>query len=356
MKLITIVGARPQFIKAAAVSREIAKHEDVKEIIVHTGQHFDFNMSDVFFEEMLIPKPNYNLEVHGLSHGAMTGQMLEKIENVIIKEKPDQMLVYGDTNSTIAGALASVKLHVPVAHVEAGLRSFNMNMPEETNRILTDRISSILFCPTDNAISNLRREGFGEFNCKIVKSGDVMFDAAMFYAKQSAERSKIIENLKLDKFVVCTIHREENTDVAENLQNIFSALVEIAKKIKVVLPLHPRTKKSLQKMNIKTTGLTIIEPVGYFDMIELLKNCSCVLTDSGGLQKEAFFFGKPCVTLRTETEWVELIENNYNFLAGTVKSSILNGFEKMLNKKVDKDTSLYGGGDASATIIKTLLK
>lgn len=356
MKIITIIGARPQFIKAAAVSREIAMHKEIKEVLVHTGQHFDFNMSDVFFEEMNIPRPNYNLDIHGLSHGAMTGQMLQKIEEVIIKETPDYVMVYGDTNSTIAGSLAAAKLHIPVAHVEAGLRSFNMEMPEEINRILTDRISKMLFCPTDNAILNLKNEGFDKFNCKIIKSGDVMLDAAMFYAKQSAERSTVINKLNLKNFVICTIHRAENTDSEDKLKEIFGALVEISKNINVVLPLHPRTKKLLNASSIKTEGVTIIEPVGYFDMIELLKHCSMVLTDSGGLQKEAFFFNKPCVTLRGETEWVELAEHGYNFIAGSSKVKILNAYKQMSDKKIPNDAKLYGDGKASFKIVASLLE
>ncbi len=355
LKIITVVGARPQFVKAAAVSREILKHKDIKEVIVHTGQHFDFNMSDVFFEEMNIPKPDYNLNINGLSHGAMTGQMLEKIEQVLVKENPDYVLVYGDTNSTLAGALAASKLHITVAHVEAGLRSFNMKMPEEINRILTDRISSLLFCPTDNAIFNLKNEGFDKFDCKIIKSGDVMQDAAMFYAKNSAERSNIIKKLDLNKFALVTIHRAENTDVPERLKEIFASLVEITKDMGVVLPLHPRTKKILETLSIETKGLTIIEPVGYFDMIELLKHCSIVLTDSGGLQKEAFFFAKPCVTLRDETEWVELIQNGYNVLAGSSKEKILKSYEAMSNVNILDNVTLYGGGKASHNIVQSLL-
>lgn len=355
MKLLTVIGARPQFVKAAAVSREIAKHINIKEVIVHTGQHYDFNMSDVFFEEMDIPKPNYNLNINSLSHGAMTGQMLEKIEEILIKEKPDCILVYGDTNSTLAGSLAASKLHIPVAHVEAGLRSFNMKMPEEINRILTDRISSFLFCPTDNAVTNLKNEGFEKFNCKIIKTGDVMQDAAMFYAEQSSKKSNIIKKLKLDKFALVTIHRAENTDNKENIVNIFNALVEISKNIKVVIPMHPRTSSILKSLSLNTKDLNIIEPVGYFDMIELLKNTSIVMTDSGGLQKEAFFFEKPCVTLREETEWVELVEHGYNMIAGNSKDNIIKAYEKMINVKIKSNVNLYGGGAASKNIIKALL-
>ena len=241
MKVVTVIGARPQFIKAAVVSRVFAQSENVNEIIVHTGQHFDTNMSDVFFEEMCIPKPHYNLNINGLGHGAMTGQMLEKIEEVLLTEKPDWVLVYGDTNSTIAGALAAKKLHIKVAHVEAGLRSFNMDMPEEINRILTDRISNTLFCPTDVAVNNLYNEGYKNIGCSIIKNGDVMQDAALFYA----DKCRKPETELPDKFILCTVHRAENTDDKDRLLNIFSALEAISKECKVVLPLHPRTKAKL---------------------------------------------------------------------------------------------------------------
>ena len=356
MKLMTVIGARPQFIKSAAVSRVIRTFSEINEVIVHTGQHFDFNMSDVFFEEMDIPAPTYNLDIHGLSHGAMTGQMLEKVESVISKEKPDYVLVYGDTDSTLAGALAAVKLQVPIAHVEAGLRSYNMNMPEEINRVITDRISSLLFCPTKNAIDNLKKEGFDNFKCKIIKSGDVMQDAMLFYSNYSSKKSTIVSKLGFNEFAVCTIHRAENTDNSKRLKNIISALVEIDKEVKVVLPVHPRTKKRLKELSIDTKDLTMIDPVGYFDMIELLKHCSIVLTDSGGLQKEAFFFGKPCVTLRDETEWIELIEKGYNVLAGSSKETVLSSYKKMIKSVIPNDLSLYGGGEASLNIVTSLLK
>lgn len=355
MKIITVVGARPQFIKAASISREIIKHKSIKEIILHTGQHFDFNMSDVFFEEMHVPKPDYNLNINGLSHGAMTGQMLEKIEEILVKEKPDCVLVYGDTNSTLAGALAASKLHIPIVHIESGLRSFNMNMPEEINRILTDRISSMLFCPTDNAVNNLMNEGFNKFRVNIVKSGDVMQDASIFYSKYSYEHSDVITKHCLKNFILGTIHRAENTDHPIRLKNIFDALIDLSKDFDVFLPLHPRTRKMLEALAINTGNIKIVEPVGYFDMIELLKNCSMVFTDSGGLQKEAFFFSKPCLTLREETEWVELVALGYNVLTGSDKKSIINGFKNMIDKKIPKNDSLYGGGKASSVIVKHLL-
>ena len=354
-KIVTVVGARPQFVKAAALSREILNHSDLEEIIVHTGQHFDGKMSDVFFEEMDIPKPKYNLQINSLGHGAMTGRMLESIENVLLEEKPNMLLVYGDTNSTIAGALAAKKLHIPVGHVEAGLRSFNIKMPEEVNRILTDRISDILFCPTDTAIKNLEKEGYGNLDNLVVRSGDVMQDAAVFYAKTSTEKSTIIsdQDLSNTKFCLGTIHRAGNTDNAERLRSIFGALDEISKEFKVILPLHPRTKKILADLEIKT-DVILIDPVGYFDMIELLKNCEFVMTDSGGLQKEAFFFGKKCITMRDETEWVELVTGGYNTIVGADSQRIIEAYQKLNDTVLDFSVDLYGNGNASKNIVKSI--
>jgi len=349
MKIVTILGARPQFIKAGSVSREILKYNEIEEIIVHTGQHYDTNMSEVFFDEMNIPKPHYNLNINGLSHGAMTGQMLESIEEILLKEKPDWILVYGDTNSTLAGALAASKLHIPIAHIEAGLRSFNMQMPEEVNRILTDRISRILFCPTNTALDNLYNEGFDKFDCKIIKSGDVMQDGAMFYAQRAKKPDTELAN----KFILCTIHRAENTDNISRLKNIFEALEEIAKEIQIVLPLHPRTRSIVEKLNINIQNLTVIDPVGYLEMVYLIRNTNMVMTDSGGLQKEAFFFKKPCITLRDETEWVELIDHNVNILVGADKDRIINAYNQhQFNNNFSID--LYGNGKASENIIQTL--
>jgi len=350
MKIVTILGARPQFIKAGTVSLEIAKYDEIEEIIVHTGQHVDKNMSDVFFEEMKIPKPHCNLNINGLSHGAMTGQMLEKIEDVLVKEKPDWVLVYGDTNSTLAGALAASKLHIKVAHIEAGLRSFNMNMPEEINRIVTDRISNILFCPTDTAVENLKKEGYDNLDCKIVKSGDVMQDGALFYKDLAVKPDVKLEN----EYILCTVHRAENTDDLDRLKNIIDALNEINQEKQIVLPLHPRTKAILEKNNLKV-NFTIIEPVGYLEMVYLIKNSTMIMTDSGGLQKEAFFFEKPCITLRDETEWVELIENSFNVLAGANKNIILDLYKKY-NFNNDYSVDLYGRGQASKSILQELIK
>jgi len=355
MKIVTVIGARPQFIKAAVVSRAIKQKKDVTEVIVHTGQHFDGNMSDIFFEEMEIPKPNYNLNINGLGHGAMTGQMLEKIEAVLLKEKPDWVLVYGDTNSTLAGALAAKKLHIQVAHVEAGLRSFNMKMPEEINRILTDRISDILFCPTETAVKNLHNEGYKNINCKIKNVGDVMQDAALFYSKRSKKPNTEIS----ERFVLCTVHRAENTDNPEAFKNIFEALEEIAIETPVVLPLHPRTRNKLKSLNynFSSSPITFIEPVGYLEMVWLLQSCQMVMTDSGGLQKEAYFFKKQCLTLREETEWVELVEHGYNTICGSDKEKIISSInEEQSRQNSNFEKEIYGDGSAGIEIIKYLLK
>lgn len=355
MKIVTILGARPQFIKAGSVSREILKYTEIEEIIVHTGQHYDANMSDVFFEEMKIPKPKYFLGIGGKTHGAMTGQMIEKIEEVLITEKPDWVMVYGDTNSTLAGAIAASKLHIKIAHIEAGLRSFNMNMPEEINRILTDRVSSLLFCPTQLAVDNLTNEGVNSWktNAKVILSGDVMQDGAMFY-KGLAQRP--IDIKISDNFVLCTIHRAENTDNPIRMSNIVSALNDIAKEKQVILPLHPRTKNILLQGNYDTSNLTIIEPVGYLNMVWLIKKCSLVMTDSGGLQKEAYFFEKPCITLRDETEWLELVNEGVNVLVGAEKIKIMSAFQAQ--KKINfltVNNSLYGEGKSSKNIVGILL-
>lgn len=353
MKIVTIVGARPQFVKAAVVSRAVVEISGVNEVIVHTGQHFDTNMSDVFFSELNIPKPNYNLNINGLSHGAMTGQMLERIEKILIDETPDWVLVYGDTNSTLAGALAAKKLHIRVAHVEAGLRSFNMSMPEEINRILTDRISDVLFCPTKKAIDNLSNEGYESIDCRIVICGDVMQDAAIFYSGKAVKPHTTIP----DKFVLATVHRAESTDDKTVLLSIFNAFEQICDdEMGLVLPLHPRTRSKLMEygFNFDKTRITFIEPVGYLEMVYLLKNCDLVMTDSGGIQKEAYFFGKNCVTLRTETEWVELVENGCNIVVGMKTDNIVKGYKNMITQKFNVLTRLYGNGDTGKSIIKYL--
>jgi len=353
-RIITVVGARPQFIKAATLSRQF-KLAGIEELIIHTGQHFDTNMSDVFFEEMEIPRPAYHLDIHGLTHGAMTGRMLEGIEAILLKEKPDGVLVYGDTNSTIAGALAASKLHIPVLHVEAGLRSFNMQMPEEINRILTDRISNVLFCPTEAAVANLKKEGFENMPVRIIKNGDVMQDAAMYYAPKAEQKSDILKQAGLSKFVLATIHRQENTDSPETLRNIITGLNEINRQIPVLVPIHPRTRSILTQLNI-TPEFKMIDPVGYFDMIVLLKNCKLVITDSGGVQKEAFFFGKHCITLREQTEWVELVENGYNILVGSNVLKLKDAFEVFSSKVSDFKINLYGKGQAAQIAVNEISK
>lgn len=350
IRIVTIIGARPQFIKAATISRVLQKENDIEEVIIHTGQHFDENMSKVFFDELDIPRPKYHLDINNLNHGAMTGRMLEAIEDLLIKEKADLVVVYGDTNSTLAGALAASKLHIPVAHVEAGLRSFNMKMPEEINRILTDRISSYLFCPTKAAINNLKKEGFDHLDCHIVNTGDVMYDAALYYTSKARKPNTDIP----DRFVLATLHRAENTDDPDRLRNIFDALNIISEHIPVIMPVHPRTRNFLTKHNMinSNSGLVILEPVGYLNMIYLLKNCTMVMTDSGGLQKEAYFFEKPCITLRTETEWVELLENGINLLGGYNSDIILNYYHHFMNLKINFPLNLYGDGNAAEKIVK----
>ncbi|AOW21933.1 non-hydrolyzing UDP-N-acetylglucosamine 2-epimerase [Urechidicola croceus] len=358
-KIVTILGARPQFVKAAVLSRVISKFNEIEEVIVHTGQHYDVNMSKIFFDDMNIPTPKYNLHINGLSHAAMTGQMMEKIEDVLDKEKPEAVVVYGDTNSTIAGALTAKKMNIKVIHIEAGLRSFNMKMPEEVNRILTDRISDLLLCPTNTAIENLKKEGFDNFTNKVVKSGDIMKDAVEYYSQFSGDKSSIISNLKLEKneFVLATIHRQENTNDIENLKSIFEGLEEISKVKMVVMPLHPRTKKILDSNNLKYK-IRVIDPVGYFDMMELLKNCNLVVTDSGGLQKEAFFHKKHCIIAREETEWVELVDNGIAEIVGSKKESIITSFNEFQKAQIDFSIKLYGNnvGESIYKEIKDLLK
>lgn len=359
MKVITIVGARPQFVKAATVSRAILKHNSIfpenkiEELIIHTGQHYDANMSDVFFDEMEIPKPAFNLGVGGSSHGAMTGRQLEKIEEVLLKEKPSCVLVYGDTNSTLAGALASVKMHIPVMHVEAGLRSFNMDMPEEINRILTDQVSNVLFCPTKTAINNLEQEGFKQKNCNIYNVGDVMFDAAMFYKERAIKPSQLTE--VSGSFVLLTVHRAENTDNVVKLAELIEAINIISKEMNVICPIHPRTKKAIEDAGIKIEA-RLLEPVSYFEMLWLIENCKLVMTDSGGLQKEAYFFKKPCVTLRAQTEWVELIESGVNQLCNIEKNEIVQKCQDSLNisNELYSSSPLYGDANAASKIVRII--
>jgi len=353
-KIVSIVGARPQFIKAAILSRQF-RLLGVQESIIHTGQHFEANMSDIFFREMEIPKPAYQLDIHTLSHGAMTGRMLEGIEKALLVEKPDGVVLYGDTNSTLAGALAASKLRIPIVHVEAGLRSFEMTMPEEVNRVLTDRVSNILFCPTETAVNNLKREGFDHMPAKIVNSGDVMYDAALYYEDKALLKSDILRRIGTKKFVLATIHREENADSPEKLRSIITGLNEIHKQVPVVVPLHPRTRNILAQQYI-LPNFMIIDPVGYFDMIILLKNAELVITDSGGVQKEAFFFGKHCITLREQTEWVELVEKGLNMLVGSDSRRLISAFNYFSTQESDFSANLYGNGHAAKTMAEIIQK
>jgi len=351
MKLLTIVGARPQFIKASVVSRAIKQHQALNEIIVHTGQHFDSNMSDIFFDQLNIPRPDHQLNISGGSHGVMTARMLVEIEKVIALEKPDRLMVYGDTNSTLAGALAAAKMHVPIAHIEAGLRSFNMNMPEEINRILTDQVSDVLYCPTQVAIDNLAREGFADKAAEVMNVGDVMQDSALFFAQraQAPVGPEISEG-----FILATLHRAENTDDPARLRSIIAALNHIHTTIApVLLPLHPRTRRVIADLGIDLRA-SVIAPVGYLEMIWLLQKSGLVLTDSGGVQKEAFFFGKPCVTMRDQTEWVELITRGANVLVGANTDHIVAAVKSSHGSVIVDSETLYGGGRASVKIAEHL--
>jgi UDP-GlcNAc3NAcA epimerase len=354
-KVFTIVGARPQFVKAAVVSRAFATVSHIQEFIVHTGQHHDANMSDVFFDEMQIPRPAFHLGIHGLGHGAMTGRMTEALEALFIQERPDMVLVYGDTNSTLAGALAAVKLHIPIAHVEAGLRSFNMRMPEEVNRILTDRVSNLLFCPTVTAVNNLHQEGFPFSNMNIIHTGDVMYDAALYYSARNDKPSAAREGMTAGSYALCTLHRAENTDDPQRLSSILNGLSAVEKElgVPVLCPLHPRTRKKLADAGIQP-GFRVIDPVGYFDMLDLLKHAKLVITDSGGLQKEAYFFEKPCVTLRDETEWTELISAGVNTLTGAHADKIVQAVHHFIQAPLGFPAGLYGDGTAGKQIAEVI--
>ena len=358
LRVVTVVGARPQFIKAAVVSRAFgaAGTSVVQEKLVHTGQHYDDNMSDVFFSELDIPMPSHHLGVGSGRHGAMTGRMLERVEQVLIDGRPDIVLVYGDTNSTLAGALAAVKLHIPVAHVEAGLRSGNLGMPEEVNRVLTDRISRWLFCPTAAAAAHLAREGVTDD--RIHRVGDVMFDAALYYRDRAPASQRVRDLVARHSrgFCLATVHRAENTDDATRLRGIVSALDEVAGTIPVIIPLHPRTRERLRAEKIKPRLVEVIEPVGYLDMLGLLRSCRCVFTDSGGLQKEAFFFRKPCVTMRSETEWTELVELGANVVVGTDPRAIVGAWEAVGEAAANWDKQPYGDGRTGARIVEILLR
>ena len=349
LKVLTIVGARPQFIKAAPVSRILREAEKVTECIVHTGQHFDVGMSDIFFEELDVPAPHHHLGIHGGGHGAMTGAMLQSLEPLLEAEKPDYVLVYGDTNSTLAAALAATKLHIPVAHVEAGLRSFNRRMPEEVNRILTDEIADVLFTPTSIASENLRQVGVAEH--RIQQVGDVMFDAALFYAERAANRSSILDwhGLSKGEYVLATVHRAENTDDGERLVAIMKGLDAVAVKRPVIFPLHPRTRAALERVGFEPPNIQFIDPVGYLDMVALESNAAVIATDSGGVQKEAFFYSVPCVTLRDETEWVELVEMGWNRLVAADAGEIATAVCEQV-RVFGSPGAPYGDGTAATKI------
>lgn len=377
IKLITIIGARPQIIKAAALSRAIGKRyaQEINEVIVHTGQHYDENMSKVFFDELQIPLPNYNLNVGSGNHGEQTSKMLEGLEAIFLKERPDGVVVYGDTNSTIAGALAASKLHIPVIHIEAGLRSFNKAMPEEINRISCDHMSTLLFTPTESGIFNLKKEGFNIpsqeekasiDHPKVFHCGDIMYDNSLYFSAISDKSSNLISELTLEKtaFILCTIHRDSNTDNPEGLNTIIEALIHISKEYQkqIVLPLHPRTLKKMDelltaenKTLLKEVPISIIPPAGFLDIIALEKHAELIITDSGGLQKEAFFFKKPCVILRNQTEWVEIVENGNAILAGSKKENIIAAYSVLSIKNNYTFPPFYGNGKAADFICEQIL-
>ena len=358
MRIVSIVGARPQFIKAAIVSRRLRSVASISETLVHTGQHSDAEMSDVFFSQLGIPRPDRNLGISGGSRGEMTGRMLDELDDFLSEERPDMVVVYGDTNSTLAGALAAVKLQIPAAHVEAGLRSFNRRMPEEINRILTDHASEILMAPTETAVVNLRNEGVPER--KITLTGDVMYDAALDFRERAAETSNILASLSVlpREYILATVHRAENTDEGQRLRAVCEGLMEVSRKYPVVLPLHPRTRAIMERdPHLAELGasLCMTSPVGYLDMVQLERNALVIATDSGGVQKEAFFHRVPCVTLRDETEWVELVELGWSRLApprdsGSVSSAILSAIGTS-----GSEADPYGGGKASERVVRAIL-
>lgn len=350
MKIVTIIGARPQFIKASLVSNKL--RESHEEIIVHTGQHYDKNMSDIFFEELNLPQPNYNLKIGSASHGKQTGEMLIKVEDVLIKEKPDYVIVYGDTNSTLAGAVASSKLNIPLIHIESGLRSFNKAMPEEQNRILTDHISTYLFCPTETAVKNLYNENIKE---NVHNTGDVMYDSTVFFSRISEKKFRkgfFIngEKLKKENYYLCTLHRAENTDKIEKIETVLNTLDKL--ETKIIIPVHPRIKEMVKEI-IKFSDLKniiITEPVGYLEMLYLIKNAKKILTDSGGVQKEAYFLRTPCITLRKETEWVETLNGNLNVLCKIDSVDIMNKiFKTKVNYNIT-NKNYFGDGNSVTNI------
>lgn len=378
LKLLAIIGARPQIIKAAAISRAIRNcfSDRIEEKILHTGQHYDANMSQVFFDELGIPHPDYNLNVGSGKHGEQTAKMIAGIENVLLSEHFDGIILYGDTNSTLAGAVAASKLHVPVYHIEAGLRSFNMSMPEEINRIVCDQLSTILFAPTETAVENLKKEGFEVLKARfadgrgrsVVNLGDVMFDNSMYFAQMAESKSDILQryDLQPNKYILVTIHRDNNTDIPERLTSIFKALVEIAKnksEYKIVLPLHPRTAKLLPQ-NLEyhvyeefnnCQNIVCIPPASFFEIIVLEKNSAIVLTDSGGVQKEAYFYEKPCVIMRPETEWVEILGSGSGILADADTQKIVDATDELLSRNVNYP-KVFGDAKAAEHILKYIVE
>ena len=346
MKVLTVLGARPQFIKSSVISSQIINSNFLTEIVVHTGQHFDHNMSDIFFQEMNLPNPNYNLGINRMNRELMIEKIFQKLSPILISEKPDAVLVYGDTNSTLAGSLAAENLKIPIFHIESGLRSFNKLMPEELNRVKTDQLSSLLFCPTENSINNLAKERITK---GVIFSGDIMYDIFRRFYRNT---KNLNDQIKSD-YVVTTIHRQENTDNEEKLRSIFSNLDIINREIKVILPLHPRTKGQLSRFNIKT-NIECIEPLGYLSMLSLIKSAEMVITDSGGLQKEAFFAKKKCITVRKETEWMELIDIDVNHLSDP--DDLFDNFESMRKNDCNFPKGLYGDGNASKIILDSIIE
>lgn len=376
LKILTVIGARPQIIKASAISRAIRTHfsGEIREVLVHTGQHYDQQMSKVFFEELQIPKPDFNLGIGSGSHGIQTAGMISGIEDLLLTEKPDFLVVYGDTNSTLAAAVAGSKLHVPIAHIEAGLRSFNKSMPEEINRVLCDHTSTLLFSPTQIGVNNLIKEGFSinndapysADNPGIFNVGDVMYDNSLFFSELVEKQSDILKriHLKPEQFVLCTVHRPQNVDDTFSLKNIMKALIDIADSgMHIVFPLHPRTRKQLEKTfegnpweSLQTNpNIHLLKPVSFLDMICLQKNSKMIITDSGGIQKEAFFFGKPCIILRPETEWVEIIDKGAGILCNSEPLRILNAYQHFQQYKIPPTDGVYGNGDAARKILLTMI-
>ena len=376
MKLVTIIGARPQIIKAAALSRAIKNHfaDRIQEVIVHTGQHYDDNMSQVFFDELGIPRPDYNLHVGSASHGVQTARMTEGIEDILIKEQPDFIVLYGDTNSTLAGAVAAAKIHVPIVHIEAGLRSFNKSMPEEINRIVCDHCSTLLFSPTLAGIENLKHEGFpldndGPYtidNPKVYHCGDIMYDNSLHFADIAEVKTDIIQHMELVRkpFILATIHRDTNTDYPERLSAIFRSIIKLSEECQVVLPLHPRTAKlvktnldeNLQKLIFNCQNIKLIPPVSFLEMIALERHAQLIMTDSGGVQKEAYFFKKPCIILRSETEWVEIVETGNAILADADERSIMQAWQHFKGNSSTMFPKIFGDGHAAEFMLEQMLK